>query len=85
MQTPHEENGQYGKATKALLSLGTAPPCAETTAQLQKLHPIGDPVEPINLDSTVPLMVETETVINALRSFPKVPVGDDRVYDRTIS
>ena len=69
------EDGQYGKAIKALQSYGVAPACSDTTEQLRTKHPqnVPLPIPPPRDISHVKfdLEISTDEVLNALQSFPK--------------
>jgi hypothetical protein len=64
------EDGQFGKAIRALHSFGVAPACPTTTQTLFEQHPPGPPVEMLPLPDGS-LEVKADNVLDNIHSFPK--------------
>ena len=62
--------GQYGKASQALTSIGLADRSTATQSKLAKLHPEASPPALPPLPVPPPIVFSTKTVMKAIRSFP---------------
>jgi hypothetical protein len=65
------EDGQFGKAVKALFSHGVAPPSPEVTNILRTKHPNGIPLQANPSDLIDSFKISSDDIQHALKSFPK--------------